>query len=198
MKITEALFAEHLVFHNMFDHIEATAPKLKTLAEVKSLAALMEQLLKAHSDTEDELFIGPLEHCFEQIGQRDAFLEEHQEIDDSLKNVQGARQFKRRGNCCCRRSAYSRKHFDKEERIVFPMAERVLNSKTLTALGQRGWNRERGWRCEQAGARWARVWPQAVEAEAKAVLTLATSAAMRAESGKPEALPRCRKAASCE
>ena len=87
MKITEALFAEHLVFHNMFDHIEATAPKLKTLAEVKSLAALMESLLKAHSDTEDELFIGPLEHCFEQIGQRDAFLEEHQEIDDSLRNV---------------------------------------------------------------------------------------------------------------
>ena len=67
MKITEALFAEHLVFHNMFDHIEASAPKLKTLAEVKSMAAMMEQLLKEHSDTEDELFIGPLEHCFEQI-----------------------------------------------------------------------------------------------------------------------------------
>ena len=27
MKITEALMAEHLVFHNMFDHIEANAPK---------------------------------------------------------------------------------------------------------------------------------------------------------------------------
>jgi len=74
MKITEALLAEHLVFHSMFDHIEAMAPRLKTLVEVKSLAALMEQLLKAHSDTEDELFIGPLEHCFEQLGQRDAFL----------------------------------------------------------------------------------------------------------------------------
>jgi hemerythrin-like domain-containing protein len=60
MKITEALFAEHLVFHTMFDHVEATAPKLKTLAEVKSMAAMMESLLKAHSDTEDELFIGPL------------------------------------------------------------------------------------------------------------------------------------------
>jgi hemerythrin-like domain-containing protein len=33
--------------------------------------------------------------------------------------------------------SYSRKHFDKEERIVFPMAERVLNGKTLTALGQK-------------------------------------------------------------
>ena len=30
----------------------------------------------------------------------------------------------------------SRKHFDKEERIVFPLAERVLNAKTLAALGQ--------------------------------------------------------------
>ena len=136
MKITEALFAEHLVFHNMFDHIEAAAPKLKTLAEVKSLAALMESLLKAHSDTEDELFIGPLEHCFEQLGQRDAFLEEHQEIDASLRNLQQAKQLKKARQLLLAAVAYSRKHFDKEERIVFPLAERVLNNKTLTSLGQ--------------------------------------------------------------
>ena len=135
MKITEALFAEHLVFHSMFDHIEAAAPRLKTLAEVKALATLMEQLLRAHSDTEDELFIGPLEHCFEQIGQRDAFLEEHQEIDDSLKNVQEAKRFKKARQQLLSAVAYSRKHFDKEERIVFPLAEQVLKAKTLTDLG---------------------------------------------------------------
>ena len=60
MKITEALFAEHLVFYHMFDHIEAVAPQLRALGEVKTLAALLESLLKNHSDTEDELFIGPL------------------------------------------------------------------------------------------------------------------------------------------
>ena len=136
MKITEALLAEHLVFHNMFDHIEATVPKLKTLAEVKSLAAMMESLLKSHSDTEDELFIGPLEHCFEQIGQRDAFLEEHQEIDDSLRTLRQAKQLKQARQLLLAAVAYSRRHFDKEERIVFPMAERVLNGKTLKALGQ--------------------------------------------------------------
>ena len=136
MKITEALLAEHLVFHNMFDHIEAAAPKLKTLAEVKSLAALMESLLKSHSDTEDEMFIGPLEHCFEQIGQRDAFLEEHQEIDISLKHVQVTKDFKKARLLLLSAVAYSRRHFDKEERIVFPLAERVLKNKTLTALGQ--------------------------------------------------------------
>ena len=136
MKITEALLAEHLVFHNLFDHIEVTAPRLKTLAEVKSLAALMESMLKAHSDTEDELFIGPLEHCFEQIGQRDAFIQEHEEIDGNLKQVQGAKQVRHACRLLLAAVAYSRKHFDKEERIVFPMAERVLKSKTLTELGK--------------------------------------------------------------
>ena len=135
MKITEALFAEHLVFHNMFDHIEAAAPRLKTLAEVKALATLMEQLLRTHSDTEDELFIGPLEHCFEQIGQRDAFLEEHKEIDENLRNIQGTRQLKKARQLLLSAVTYSRKHFDKEERIVFPLAERVLKNKTLTTLG---------------------------------------------------------------
>ncbi len=150
MKITEALLAEHLVFHNMFDHIEARVPYLKTLDEVKSLAGLMESLLRDHSDTEDELFIGPLEHCFEQIGQRDAFLEEHQEIDDSLKNVQRARHLKQARELLLAAVTYSRKHFDKEERIVFPLAERVLKSETLTTLGQ-AWTEQRA-RCSVTSA----------------------------------------------
>jgi hemerythrin-like domain-containing protein len=136
MKITEALLAEHLVFHNMFDHIEAAVPRLKTLAQIKSMAALMESMLRDHSDTEDELFIGPLEHCFEQIGQRDAFLQEHQEIDGNLERVKRAVQVRHARELLLAAVTYSRRHFDKEERIVFPMAERVLKSKTLSALGQ--------------------------------------------------------------
>src|SRR5207249_4937712 len=81
MKITEILLAEHVVFHNLFDHVERTAPRLKTLAEIKSLAVTLETLLFAHSKTEDDLFVAPLEHCLEQIGQRDTFHEEHDEID---------------------------------------------------------------------------------------------------------------------
>ncbi len=136
MKITEALFAEHLVFHNMFDHIEAASPKLRTVAEVKALGALLESLLKAHSDTEDELFIGPLEHCFEQIGQRDSFHEEHVEIDENLKLVQEAKLLRNAQDLLLAAVTYSRRHFDREERVVFPMAERVLKEKTLMDLGQ--------------------------------------------------------------
>ncbi len=136
MKITEALLAEHLVFHNMFDHIEVVTPQMKTLGEIKALAAMMESMLKAHSDTEDELFIGPLEHCFEQIGQRDAFLQEHQEMDGNLERVLKSTRVDAARELLLRAVTHSRQHFDKEERIVFPMAERVLKATTLKELGQ--------------------------------------------------------------
>jgi len=142
MKITEALFAEHLVFHSLFDHLEGIAPQLKTLAQVKSMAALMESMLKAHSDTEDELFIGPLEHCFEQIGQCEIFHQEHHEIDGILALVAKTTQVKKARLLLLQAVAASRKHVDKEERIVFPLAERVLSAKTLTILGQ-AWRQQR-------------------------------------------------------
>jgi hemerythrin-like domain-containing protein len=136
MKITDALFAEHVVFHNMFDHVEAVAPRLKTLAEIKCLAAIVEVLLRGHSQTEDHLFIGPLEHCFEQIGQRETFHEEHDQIESDLELIQKAKRLKQARSLLLGVAVACRKHFDKEERIVFPMAEQVLNSKTLTELGQ--------------------------------------------------------------
>jgi len=136
MKITDALFAEHLVFHNLFDHVEAVAPKLKTVAEIKCLAAAVEMVLQAHSATEDQLFIGPLEHCFEQIGHRETFHQEHDQIENTLRLIQKATRAKQARELLLGAVLASRRHFDKEERIVFPMAERVLNSKTLIELGQ--------------------------------------------------------------
>ena len=138
MKITAALLAEHMVFHHLFDHLERMAPEIQTLAELKSLAALMEAMLKAHSNTEDELLITPLEHCFEQIGQCELFHQEHEEIDQSLLLVREAKRLSKARELLLAAVVASRKHFDKEERIVFPMAEDVLKDDTLEELG-RAW-----------------------------------------------------------
>ena len=135
MKITNILRAEHTVFHHLFDHIEATAPRLKTLAEVKSLALLMDKVMSPHSQTEDELFIEPLEHCFEQIGHRELFHQEHEAIEHSLQGARKARNLKQARQLLLSAVTASRKLFDKEERIVFPLAERVLKAKTLSSLG---------------------------------------------------------------
>jgi hemerythrin-like domain-containing protein len=144
MKITDILRAEHTVFHHLFDHIEASAPRLKTLAEVKSLALLMDKVMSPHSQTEDELFIGPLEHCFEQIGHRETFHQEHELIEETLVKVGKARTLKDGKRLLLDVIAASRKHFDKEERIVFPMAERVLKVKTLSDLGHEWMKRREG------------------------------------------------------
>jgi hemerythrin-like domain-containing protein len=96
----------------------------------------MECMLKAHSDTEDELFIGPLDHCFEQIGQREALITEHEEMDGTLQKVQQAPRLEGAREQLLRAVVHSRKHFDREERIVFPMAESALKAETLESLGQ--------------------------------------------------------------
>ena len=136
MKITDILLAEHIVFHQVFDHIERVLPSMKTAAEVKTLAALLESLLRDHSHSEDELVFAPLEHCLEQMGQRDSFEHEHHEIDASLLRVRDAKLVAQARRLLQRAVAYSRKHFDREERIVFPLAEKVMKRETLTQLGK--------------------------------------------------------------
>jgi hypothetical protein len=70
MKITDVLRAEHAVFHNLFDYIEAALPRTRTLAEVKSLANIMDKLTGPHSRTEDELFIDPLDRPAGDVSSR--------------------------------------------------------------------------------------------------------------------------------
>jgi hemerythrin-like domain-containing protein len=142
MKITEALLAEHVVFHNAFDHLERALPKLQRLSEVKAMAALLESLLEAHSRVEDELILKPLECCFEQLGQTETIHQEHEEIDANLRSIRKCRDVRSARRLLQAAVVASRQHFDKEERLIFPMAEKTLKSKTLAELGLR-WMQER-------------------------------------------------------
>jgi hemerythrin-like domain-containing protein len=142
MKITDVLRAEHAVFHNLFDHIEAVVPKLKTLAEVKTLGMLVDKVHAPHAHLEDDLFMEPLESYFDQMGQKETFHKEHELIDATLARLQEARTLKDAKKILLNAIAFSRKHFDKEERLVFPLAERALKAKTLEELGTH-WLRHR-------------------------------------------------------
>lgn len=135
MKITQALLAEHVVFHNLFDHLEQTAPKLKTLAEVRTLSSLLAAMLDAHSKIEDRLLIDPLEPSLHQLGQDKSFHDEHDEIDRTLAQVHSTRRPSEARGLLLKAVLLCRKHFDKEERIMFPLAERQLSAKSLLLLG---------------------------------------------------------------
>lgn len=142
MKITEALIAEHGVFHGLFDHVERSVPRLKTLAEIKAVAGVLDAALAPHSRIEDELFVEPLGHCLEQLGQNQSFHDEHEDIEKTLKALRSSRDLRAARKLLLQAVADCRRHFDKEERIVFPMAERVLKTKTLNELGDQ-WLRRR-------------------------------------------------------
>ena len=135
MKITDALVAEHGVFHGLLDYLESAAARYKTLAEIKAAAGVFESALEPHSKVEDELFIEPLEHCIDQIGQQKTFHEEHDAIEKIFKDLRAARRVSTARRLLQEAVTACRKHFDKEERLVFPMAEKVMNNRTLTQLG---------------------------------------------------------------
>lgn len=137
MKITEALRAEHVVYHTLFDHLERTVPAMRSLAQIQAVAGLLDAMLRAHSAVEDVLLIEPLEHCLDQVGQRETFHGEHQEIEHNLKAVQNARQAVRARRLLLAAVLLAREHFDKEERLVFPLAEKALSASTIASLGQR-------------------------------------------------------------
>jgi hemerythrin-like domain-containing protein len=59
-----------------------------------------------------------------------------------LRQAQKATRRKRAQQLLLAAVAHSRQHFDREERIVFPMAEQVLKNQTLTELG-RTWRQQR-------------------------------------------------------
>jgi len=142
MTITEALVAEHVVFHDLFDTLERMVPRVKSLREVRLLAEVLASTLAAHSKVEDALIIEPLEHCFEQIGQQETFHQEHEEIDAALVQSLKCRELRKARRLLLEAVVASRHHFDKEERLVFPMAQRMLKTKTLASLGER-WREER-------------------------------------------------------
>lgn len=127
--------AEHAVFHNLFDYVETMLEQVHSLAEIKSLATLVDKMMSPHSKTEDDLLIEPLEHYIEQIGQSETFHDEHTLIEETLAKVNKAKSVGGGKRLLLSAITMSRKHFDKEERIVFPLAERVLKANTLTALG---------------------------------------------------------------
>jgi len=142
MKITEALIAEHVVFHNLFDYIERALPRMKTLGEVKLMAGLLESALAAHAKAEDELILAPLEHCLAQMGHQEKFHHEHDEIDRNLNAIHAARDLAKARKLLRNAVDFSRKHFDSEERILFPIAEEALKPDTLTALAS-SWKKQR-------------------------------------------------------
>jgi len=100
------------------------------------LAGLVEALLQDHGDAETNLAFVALDHALDQKGRLDRLHEDHDEIDDHLRQVKTAATLPEAQRLLTAALLASRKHFRREELTVFPLIEKVLQQETLAKLGR--------------------------------------------------------------
>ncbi len=142
MKITEALLGEHGVFYAQFDHLEQVVPAASTLELVQSQAALLTAALATHAGLENELLFSALDPHLGQMGPLAVMRMEHDEIENTLGQVQEARDLTQAQRLVLHAVRVARDHFAKEEQVLFPMAHQVLDEEKLAQLGAQ-WAQQR-------------------------------------------------------
>jgi hypothetical protein len=133
--ITRALAAEHQMFRALFTDITGVLANLSGLGEVKRLGRLVDGLLRVHGGVEDDLALFSGHRRTGQERPDDRCRREHSEIDSQFTRVHTAKTPAEAKRLLCGAMAASRKHFSHEERLFFPLVERVVQPATLATMG---------------------------------------------------------------
>ncbi|MCK4975315.1 MAG: hemerythrin domain-containing protein [Anaerolineales bacterium] len=135
MKITDALLGEHAVFYAQFDHLEQAIPAANSIAQVKSLGAMLAAALASHAQMEEELLFTTLEPHIGSMGPLAVMRTEHDEIEKSLERLPMLREVDQVRELLLKVVTVAREHFPKEEQVLYPMANKTLSAETLIDLG---------------------------------------------------------------
>ena len=136
--ITDALTSEHALFCEMFEEIVRLLPDLRTVPEVRVLSRLVEGVLLRHANVEQNLAFAALDHALAEKGQLARLHQDHHEIDQRLHQATLARKFPEAIRLLKAGLAASRRHFRREEKMVFPLFQKLFKAAELEALGSRG------------------------------------------------------------
>lgn len=143
MRVTDAFRAEHGVFYAQFDTFE-TAMDGDTVDCVRRRAAMLAAGLEPHAHLENELLFDVMEARVEGAEDLLAVMrDEHQRIEAALHRIQNASSLEAAYELLREMIAAARDHFEKEERVAFPLAEERLADAELRVLGAR-WAEARG------------------------------------------------------
>lgn len=138
MKITDAFLAEHAMLYAQFDYLQQATPATANLAVVHSQAATMTATLASHAHLEDELLFTTLDAQIGPMGPVAVMRMEHDQIEALLEQVLAARV---RGAQGLMQQTLQLAHvplFAKEEQVLFPMAQQVLDERTLSPFTANG------------------------------------------------------------
>lgn len=135
MKITEALLRDHQVFRSEFQDLEKALQSGAPQSEIEAQLDALNAALDVHSQLEDELLFAAMEPHIGPTGPLAVLRMEHGEIEEAFSRVQESADFAATSGLLSHLLEVARPHFAKEEQILLPMAEQVLDTNTLEELG---------------------------------------------------------------
>jgi hypothetical protein len=145
MRIIEALLGEHGAMYPLLERIENMASSAR-LEDLEIQASLLQSTLISHADIEDALLRPVIQQYLPQPapapGGKTAATD-HEVIAAGLQQVLAARNADEARRVLLDTVAKTRKHFLKEETIVFGIAGRELSLQSQERLGAE-WARRRG------------------------------------------------------
>lgn len=136
MKLIDALLGEHGAFNALFNGIEKMAVAGGELAQIESATAALAAELESHAKLEEELLFPALEPHLENDELISEMLAEHEQIQAGLERIEGARDIREALDAVQETLSLARRHFHKEEEVLYPLAHRVLDDQVQTELGK--------------------------------------------------------------
>jgi hemerythrin-like domain-containing protein len=137
MKITQVLLGEHGAMYPLLDLIERATPEA-SLEAVKLQAAFLQSTLISHAGIEDVLLRPAIqEHLPAPAPNPDGTPgpTDHEVIDAGLRAVLAANDAEGARALLLDTVAKTRKHFHKEEKLIFGIADRELSAEDQERLG---------------------------------------------------------------
>lgn len=143
MKITDAFLGEHAMLYAQFDYLQQATPAAASLAVVQNQAATLTATLASHAHLEAELLFSALDAQMGPMGPVAVMRMEHDQIEGLLDRIPAAPDLPQAQALMGQTLQLARTHFAKEEQILFPMAEQMLEQGKLAELAAQ-WARRRG------------------------------------------------------
>lgn len=145
MTLIHVLLGEHGAMYPLLERIEQTAPRAD-LQVLKTQASLLESVLISHANLEDSLLRPVLQQYFPQAepaADGTIPLTDHEVIGAGLAQVMDSMDERAARHWLLDTVAKTRKHFLKEETIIFAVARRELSPEGQSKLAVE-WARRRG------------------------------------------------------
>ena len=148
MRITDALLGEHGLFYGLFGEISTAM--LGPKCEIETLARALSALIVTHAELEEEILFPALRQHIGQMGPIEVMEMEHRQIEELLDAIPHTKDSLETQQLVQELIDICVGHFAKEEGVLFPLADQMLDDAQQEQLGRR-WAERRGVNLEPMG-----------------------------------------------